>query len=148
MATTRWAQIQAALDEFQVYLSQAVPELNLEVALGPGEVLGWDQPRVLRLPGVYLFFDAAERLLLVGCSTLVMRDRVASHLKEDVLKNARSSGWIDVIPLNPRWFFFAPALEAYLIWKCNPKHNRQLVCSALNNECRVFMEDRHGIAPA
>jgi hypothetical protein len=147
MQPKRWEQVQAALDEFQAYLSPAAPKLELQGALGQGVVLRDDHPRVLRRPGVYLFFDSSERLLLVGCSMSVMRNRVASHLTTPVYRLLPQSGWIDVIPLELRWYFLAPALEAYLICKCAPKHNRQLLVSCLDNEVRAVMQERYGISP-
>ena len=67
--------------------------------------------------GVYLIYSPEEQLRYVGVAMNTFDHRIWGHDDEV------SRRWTDVIPLPSDWYFFAPALEFFLIVKLQPPDN-------------------------
>jgi hypothetical protein len=120
---TRWNAIVPALKEFQSFLAENICPLEIQEAVDlANPPIPFQRIPELYQPGVYLGFDRSEKLFWVGKSTRSMRNRMSSLRKKQEFR-ANPGGWIDVIPFSIEFFFFAPALEDFLIARCDPRLN-------------------------
>lgn len=120
----RWKMIQPAIDEFQSFLSPEVPPLEIIEANDREWKEKYEQLRPKgfpsRLRGVYLIFDAEERLQYIGVATVNFDKRVWSH--DDYVDRR----FTDVISFDDKFIFLAQALEHFLILKLRPPKNKAL----------------------
>ena len=123
MNELRWEPILPILTEFQQYLADYVPTLQIQAAVDRQ----WSDAEYRarrpdgfpsRLRGVYLIFGPDEQLLYVGLATYDFDSRVWSHDHE------LDRRWTDIVQLDDQFIFLAPALEFYLISRLKPPHNR------------------------
>lgn len=119
---SRWAPIEKVICEFQGLLAPTVPQFKIERGVDCAESCPTRKTASppLQKYGVYLVFDDSESLRYIG-STIDRKliARCLEHRKsERFIKRFKfTPRWIDVIPLDWGWVFFAPSLELYLISK-------------------------------
>lgn len=120
---TRWIPIIPVLEEFQSFLSNKVPKLEIINA----NDRNWPQERyesqektgIFDKYGIYLIFNDSGKLQYVGVSMQRFHNRIWKH---DFKVQRR---WTDVIPFEHENYFLALALEFFLIAKLTPKGNRE-----------------------
>ncbi|MBM3982245.1 MAG: hypothetical protein FJ304_18660 [Planctomycetes bacterium] len=110
----RWTRLQELLGEFQTLLTGQVPKLEIQ----DGFVDNLEtRSLALKKPGVYFLFDAASVLKYVGSATnQPMIDRIRTYFGSDS-RLPFTPKYVDIVPFEWEWCFFAPALELYLIQK-------------------------------
>ena len=124
--------IQNALVEFQTYLSDKVPKLELINAVNKDwsteEYKQHQKTGIVpqgfpsKLKGVYVLFDWNEQFKYIGVATYNYDKRVWTHDKH--FEEAEMwRGDIDIIPLSDEFSFIAPSLEYYLITRLKPSLN-------------------------
>lgn len=124
--------IQNAIVEFQSFLSDKVPKLELIKPVhkdwSPEEYKQHQMTGVVpkgfpsRLKGVYILFDWEDQLKYIGVATYNYDKRVWTHDKHfEAAEMWR--GDIDIIPLTDEFSFIAPSLEYYLITRLKPMLN-------------------------
>lgn len=119
---TRWSPIIPLLREFETYLAADAPRLKIVHA----NDVSWSneeyrrrrrESKVFSGYGVYLIFNAEERLRYVGLAMNDFDQRIWGHDQHV------SRRWTDVIPFEHGWYFLAPALEFFLIVRLQPPDN-------------------------
>ncbi len=123
MELNRWRPIIPVIAEFQSYISTEVQPLKIIAATDRN----WTETEYKRfrpsgfpsrLRGVYLIFDPLGKLLYVGVAILSYDKRVWSH------DNNLERRWIDIIPFEDKYVFFALSLEFLLITRLKPPFNK------------------------
>ena len=141
MSPSRWAAIEKIICEFQGLLAPTIPHFKIEKGV---DCDNCPTPKAaspaLKHYGVYLIFDDSESLIYIGIAIhRWLIDRIRFHLKKKE-RFKSSPCWIDVIPFDPAWAFFAPALELYLIDKIAHLEGNRLVNirGAESAELKIF----------
>lgn len=129
MSPSRWAPIEEMICDFQGLLAplQTIPQFKIEKGVDCDHypTFGAASP-ALRLRGVYLVFDESEWPRYIGMAAeRSLIERIRNHRKRE-WKDVNPR-WIDVIPFDWEWVFFAPALELYLIDRVGEKEGSKLV---------------------
>src|SRR6266478_8142885 len=105
---SRWTSIEHMVREFQMLLATNMPKFKIEEGVDCQNIANLTrQCPALKKPGVYLIFDEAETLVYIGiAASQPLIDRVRTHLQSKKPLKKRSR-WIDIIPFDPEWSFFA-----------------------------------------
>jgi hypothetical protein len=100
--------------EFQEYLAPSVPQLKLERGVDCAESYPTYKAAspALKKSGVYLIFDDSQAPRYIG---LAMDRSLIERILYYRTEKRFTPRWIDVIPFDPEWVFFAPSLESFLI---------------------------------
>jgi hypothetical protein len=116
MSPSRWAPIEQMIRDFQGLLAPSVPQLKIEKGVDCAEAYPTSEAAspALKKRGVYLIFDDSESKIYIGVT--IDRQLIARCLEHRKGKRCGlTPRWIDVIPFDPEWEFFAPSLEVFLI---------------------------------
>jgi hypothetical protein len=132
MSPSRWAPIEEMIREFQGLLVPTVP-LKIEKGVDCAEPYPARKAvsQLLNKQGVYLIFDDSESKIYIGATIeRSLADRCQEHIKNKQSKQGKrfkrlgfTPRWIDVIPFDVEWEFFAPSFELYLIDKVGRKEH-------------------------
>jgi hypothetical protein len=118
----RWQKVQAQLEEFHRYLYPRFPRLEVKplyvLPLVKEEKRLVQKTKLHRSRGVYLLYDAAGQLLMVGSEIFQFQKRVEQHIP-----NVPDARYIDVIPFDDAHWPFLLALESFLIARLKPRNN-------------------------
>jgi hypothetical protein len=117
--------------EFQGLLAPSVPQLKLENGIDCAESYPTSEAAspTLKKRGVYLIFDDSESKIYIGATIdRELIDRCLEHLTTKPFKHF-APRWIDVIPFDPEWEFFAPSLELFLINRIVRLEGRGVIAS-------------------
>ncbi|MFO0696954.1 MAG: hypothetical protein U0230_25500 [Polyangiales bacterium] len=117
---TRWQSLRRELDTFQSHLARGVPRLEVRV----GYDVEWSAEEFQEArrdgryhkPGVYLIYANDGTLLHVGSTTYIFDKQIFRH----AIVGAR---YIDLVPFEERFSYFAAALERFLIGRLRPRAN-------------------------
>jgi GIY-YIG catalytic domain len=133
VSPSRWAPIEEMIREFQKHLAPKVPQLQIEKGVDCAEPYPARKAvsQSLNKQGVYLIFDDSESKIYIGATIeRPLADRCQEHIKNKQSKQGKrfkdlgfTPRWIDVIPFDGEWAFFAPSLELYLIDKVARKEH-------------------------
>jgi len=111
---TRWTRLPELIEEFQALLAPQVPHLQIQEGASDG--LATRSP-ALKKPGVYLLFDETATLKYIGSAVnQPLIGRVRTYMGQES-RLPFVPKYIDIVPFEWEWCFFAPALELYLIQK-------------------------------
>ena len=126
MSPSRWAPIEQMIRGFQGLLAPTAPQLKIEKGVDCAEPYPERKAvsQSLNKQGVYLIFDDSESKIYIG-STIdrPLADRCRDHIKGFTKRFGFNPRWIDVIPFDHEWEFFASSLELYLIYKVTRKEH-------------------------
>lgn len=129
VSPSRWAPIEEAIHEFQAHLAQHVPQFKIENGVDCAESYPGRKAASLPLTrkGVYLIFDDSESLVYIGVTIMrPLSERIRDHRTSKLF----TPRWIDVIPFDWEWAFFAPSLEEFLL----KKFSLMKGCALVNRE--------------
>ena len=122
MIEPRWQPIIPHLGEFQRYLAENIPPLEIlaanDRAWSQERYLDQEKSGIFNQYGVYLIFAPDESLQYIGVAMNRFHDRIWSH--DDYVDRR----WTDIVPLPHAYYFLAPALEFFLICRLRPPMNR------------------------
>lgn len=140
MPPSRWAPIEEAIHEFQGHLAPHVPQFKIEKGVNCAESYPTRKTACppLQKYGVYLIFDDSESQVYIGMALdRRLINRCLDHLTVKPFTRFIPR-WVDVIPLDWKWAFFAPSLERYLIEKVSLMEGYTIV----NRRGRIIDPDR------
>jgi hypothetical protein len=116
MSPSRWAPIEEMICEFQGHLAPTVPQFKIEEGVDCADSYPSSKAAspALKKRGVYLIFDDSESLIYIG---MAIERSLIERIRNHRTSKRFTPRWIDVIPFDWEWLFFAPSLELFLIDK-------------------------------